>query len=124
MSVASPAPSASPDARAEEIFARTRAAFVARQYPSEISYGVRVSGLADGTWTGRTYRTYERWPAGRISARTISDEETANPTKPRGTNLDFLVFNVGGTGHEPKDLLGTPQLAITYAFGLAPRAVA
>ncbi|MBD5604492.1 MAG: hypothetical protein IAI48_05315 [Candidatus Eremiobacteraeota bacterium] len=117
---AAPAASPTPDARAEEIFARARRALGARTYPAEIAYGVRVSGLRDGTWTARTYRTYERWPSGRISARTISDEETADPTRPKGSNINFFAFNIGGDGQPLKDLLGTPRLAVTYAFGLVP----
>lgn len=120
MATAHPAPSASPDARAEAIFAATRAAFVARTYPSELAYGVRVGGLRGTTWTYRTYRTFERWPSGRIDARTISDEETANPTHPTGSNISILAFKAGGDGDSLKDVVGTPQLAITYAFGLAP----
>jgi hypothetical protein len=121
MVAAAPSPSPSPDARAEEIFAAARAALVARTFPSEISYGVRVSGLQGGTWRGRTYRTYERWPSARISARTISEEETADPYKPKGTNVAFFTFNVGGTESKTQmDVLGTPNLAITYTFGLAP----
>ena len=117
---ASPAPTASPDARAEAIFARARAALLARTYPAHLSYGVRVSGLQGTTWTARTYRTFERWPAASVVARTISDEETADPSKPKGTNFDILLFNVGGTGGGPKDIIGTPRLAVTYAFGLVP----
>jgi hypothetical protein len=122
MAAAQPAPSASPDARAETIFAATRAAFVARTYPSELAYGVRVGGLRGTTWTYRTYRTFERWPAGRISARTISDEETANPAHPTGSNFSLPFFsNATGDGDTLKDIVGTPRLAVTYAFGLAPR---
>jgi hypothetical protein len=121
MAGAMPAPAASPDARAEQIFAATRAAFIARQYPSEISYGVRISGLENGAWQGLTYRTFERWPGARVVARTISDEETADPRRPAGVNILFFTL---GADKETKDVLGTPRLAATYAFGLAPRTAA
>jgi hypothetical protein len=117
---ATPAPSASPDPQAEAIFARARAALLARTYPSQLSYRVRVSGLNDKTWTVRTYKTYERWPSGRVHAPTISDEETADPSKPKGSNIGIFAFNVGGTGESLKDVVGTPQLGVTYAFGLVP----
>ncbi len=117
---ATPAPSASPDAQAEAIFSRARAALLARVYPSEMAYRVRVSGLQGTTWAVRTYKTYERWPSGRLHAPTISDEETEDPSKPKGSNIGIFAFNVGGTGESLKDVVGTPLLAVTYAFGLVP----
>ncbi len=109
------------DAAAEEIFARARAALVARTYPAEMSYGVRVSGLAGGSWKGRTYRTFERWPSGKVVARTISDEETANPTRPKGTMIGIPFLPVATEAKADRDILGVPQLAVTYTFGLAAR---
>jgi hypothetical protein len=109
---------APPDARAEEIFARTRAAFAARTFPSELKYGIRISGLRDGTWTGRTYDAYEAWPEGTVDARSISEEEAANPVRPP----TFCFFGLGApkrAGLELPGILGFPKLAITYAFGLA-----
>jgi len=117
---ATPAPSASPDPQAEAIFARARAALLARVYPSEMTYRVRVSGLQGTTWAVRTYKTYERWPSGRLHAPTISDEETEDPSKPKGSNIGIFAFNVGGTGESLKDVVGTPLLGVTYAFGLVP----
>lgn len=111
-----PNPAPSVDARAEAIFARTRAAVVARAYPPTIKYKVRVSGLRGDTWSGRSYQSYERWPAGSVLARTISDEENAHPTKPSGITLSFLGITTGKS--EQPDLLGIPKLAPTYAFGL------
>jgi hypothetical protein len=113
--VASPAPT--PDARAEEIFARTRAAFVARQYPPTIAYSVRVSGFRAGEWTGRSYAAFEHWPSASVVARSVSDEETADPAKPRGFNIGFFGFATSKA--ESHDVLGIPKLAPTYAFGLA-----
>jgi len=115
MVAASPAPS--PDARAEEIFSRTRAAFAARQYPPTIAYEVRVSGFRDGTWTGRSYRAFEHWPAVSVIAHSVSDEEAANPSRPHGINIGFFGF--GTSKAESHDILGIPKLAATYAFGLA-----
>jgi hypothetical protein len=118
----SPAPSPAPDARAEEIFARTRAAFVARTYPRQLAYRVRVTGYQGTAATVRTYVTYERWPAVNVHARTISEEETANPVAPKGTNFSVpFISDVAGNGDTMKDVVGTPLLAVTYAFGLAPR---
>lgn len=114
MILASPAPS--PDARADEIFARTRAAFVARAYPPTISYSVRVSGLRGGTWTGRSYRGFEHWPSSELISHTMSDEEMANPATPRGINIGFLGMTVDKDDNH--DILGIPKLAPTYAFGL------
>jgi hypothetical protein len=85
-----------------------------------MAYRVRISGLQGTTWTVRTYKTYERWPSGRLHAPTISDEETADPSKPKGSNIGIFDFNVGGTGESLKDVIGTPLLGVTYAFGLVP----
>ena len=115
--IALPSPSPTPDARAADIFARTRAAFVARAYPPTFRYAVRISGLRNGTWTGRSYQAFEHWPSGRIIARLVSDEEFANPTKPRGIN--FSVAGIGNAKTDQPDILGIPKLAPTYAFGLA-----
>jgi hypothetical protein len=111
-----PAPSPAPDVRAEEIFSRTRAAFVARQYPPTIKYKVRVSGLRDGTWTGRSYSSYERWPSTTVIARDISDEEIADPAHPHGFALKIAGVTTGETVNP--DILGIPKLAPTYSFGL------
>jgi hypothetical protein len=108
----------SPDLRAEEIFARTRAAFAARTYPSGLKYRVRISGSKDGRVTARTYPTIEHWPDQTIHARSISEEEAADPVKPP----PFCFFGIGApkrAGLELPGILGIPKLAVTYAFGLA-----
>jgi len=116
-----PSPSPTPDARAEDIFARTRMAFAARTYPSTIKYAVRISGYRNGAWIdGRSYVSYEDWPDGSIFARSISEEEAANPVKPP----PFCFFGIGApkrAGLELPGILGFPHLAVTYAFGLADR---
>ncbi len=112
-----PSPTPSPDVRAAEIFARTRAAFAARQYPPRIHYSVRVSGFKDGAWTGRSYEATERWPSGEVHAQSISEEERANPVKPHGINIGVGGFTP--VSQENHDILGIPKLAPTYAFGLA-----
>lgn len=106
------------DARAEAIFERARAAFAARTYPSTIKYRIRISGLRGELWAGRTYDAFERWPEARVYARSISEEEAADPVKPP----PFCFFGLGApkrAGLELPGLLGFPKLAVTYAFGLA-----
>jgi len=115
--VIAPTPAPSPDARADEIFARTRAAFVARAYPPTLSFSVRVSGYRNGAWTGRSYRGFEHWPSGRVIASSVSDEENANPSKPHGFNI--ALGAIGLTPPDRPDIIGIPKLAPTYAFGLA-----
>jgi len=108
----------SPDLRAEEIFARTRAAFAARAYPSGLKYRVRISGTKNGRVTARTYPTIEHWPDQVVHARSISEEEAADPVKPP----PFCFFGIGApkrAGLELPGILGIPKLAVTYAFGLA-----
>lgn len=120
-----PTPAPSPDPRAEDIFARTRLAFAARTYPSTIKYGVRISGLRNGAWSGRTYDAFEHWPERTVVARSISEEEAANPYKPPM----FAKSILGNFGPPPPQtggpqgphILGFPELTVSYAFGLTPR---
>jgi hypothetical protein len=114
-----PSPTPTPDVRAEEIFAKARAALAARAFPPTIKYAVRISGLSNGKWTGRTYDSFEDWPDGTVFSRSISEEEAANPVKPP----PFCFFGLGApkkAGLELPDLIGFPELAVTYTFGLAP----
>lgn len=114
MTAPSPAPTG--HVSAAEIFARTRAAFVERAYPQTIKYKVRVSGLRDGTWTGRSFSSYERWPSTTVIARNVSDEEMADPARPQGISLSIAGITTGKT--VSPDILGIPKLAPTYSFGL------
>ena len=107
-----------PDARAEDIFFRTRVAFGARAFPSTIRYAIRISGLRAGTWTGRTYDAHEEWPEGKLFVDSISREEAANPVRPTGISV-FGVDVPPKRDTELPGVLGDPKLAITYAFGLA-----
>jgi hypothetical protein len=120
-----PSPTPSPDVRAEDIFARTRAAFAARSYPSTMKYGIRISGFRKGAWIGRTYDAFEEWPEGTVFARSISHEEAANPYKPPVVAKKFFE-NFGDPppqsgGPQGPHILGFPELAVTYDFGLRPR---
>jgi hypothetical protein len=116
-----PTPAPSPDARAEEIFAKTRAAFAARAYPAEIKYTIRVSGLSGSSWHSRSYQAYERWPAAQVYARSISDEETAHPYRPTGISIALGGLTLNRADRD--DILGQPKLAPTYSFGLGPAPV-
>ena len=107
-----------PDARAEDIFFRTRVAFGARAFPSTIRYAIRISGLKDGAWTGRTYDAHEEWPDGSLFVDSISREEAASPVRPMGISL-FGLAVPPKAGMELPGILGDPKLAITYAFGLS-----
>lgn len=116
-------PSPSPDPKAEAIFAKAREAIAARTFPSTMKYGIRISALSDGHWNGRTYAAYERWPEETVRARSISDEEAANPVRP----VPFCFFGLGApkrSGVELPGVLGYPKLAVTYAFGLGRQAAA
>ncbi len=120
-----PTPAPSPDLRAEEIFARTRAALAARTYPATMKYGIRISGYRNGGWTGRTYDAFEHWPKRTVFARSISEEEAANPYKPPMFASSFFG-NFGpppaqSGGPQGPHILGFPELAVSYGFGLVPR---
>jgi hypothetical protein len=81
-------------------------------------YSIRISGLKDGKWTGRTYDAHEEWPEASLFVDSISEEETANPVRPSGIVLFGLDVPPKKSGEMP-GILGHPKLAITYAFGLA-----
>jgi hypothetical protein len=119
-----PTPAPSPDIRAEDIFARTRAAFAARAYPPTIKYGIRISGLRKGAWTGRTYDAFEQWPERTVIVRSISEEEAANPYKPPmfASSIlgNFAPPAPQSGGPQGPHILGFPKLAVSYAFGLKP----
>ncbi|MBD5657417.1 MAG: hypothetical protein IAI50_19875, partial [Candidatus Eremiobacteraeota bacterium] len=114
-----------PDSRAEDIFARTRVAFAARAYPSTIKYGIRISGFRNGAWAGRTYDAFEQWPERSVVARSISEEEAANPYKPsmfaKSILQNFGPPSAQSGGPQGPHILGFPELAVSYAFGLTPR---
>jgi len=60
----------------------------------------------------------EDWPEGTVEARSISEEEAANPVRPP----TFCFFGLGApkrAGLELPGILGFPKLAVTYTFGLA-----
>jgi hypothetical protein len=114
-----PPSSPPPDARAEDIFMRTRIAFGARAFPPTIRYAIRISGYKDGKWTGvRTYDAHEEWPERTLFVASISEEESANPVS--GAGITILGKPIPPKrGFELPGILGDPKLAITYAFGLA-----
>ena len=84
---------------------------------------MRISGFQNGKWTGRTYDAFEHWPERTIVARSISEEEAANPYKPGqfATSIldNFLPAKPQSGGAQGPLILGYPQLAVSYAFGLA-----
>ncbi|HTU70056.1 MAG TPA: hypothetical protein VMF11_07010 [Candidatus Baltobacteraceae bacterium] len=125
-----PAVIASPPADAYLIFQRTRSAVSAARYPQRIEYTIAVRGDDGSTPRTNHYAASYGGRAG-ILVSSISQEEAAHPTAPRGINVSIHFFLSGGNGSgtsdtsiavgrpEPSaDLLGVPILSPTYTFGL------
>jgi hypothetical protein len=122
--IASPAP----DAYA--IFQHTRSAVTAVRYPPRLDYTIAVTG-DDGS-TPRTNHYVAVCGGGSgIRVSSISQEEVANPTTPRGTNVSIHFYlsegNSPGRSNttisvgrpaSSADVLGVPILTPTYMFGL------
>lgn len=124
-----PAVIASPAADPYAIFAHTRSAVSAAQYPQRLDYTIAVSG-DDGS-TPRTNRYAASCAdGGSIRVSSISQEEAANPTTPRGTNFSIHIYLQGGNSGRSDtsisvgrpassaDVIGVPILTPTYMFGL------
>ncbi len=118
IATAPPVASATATPNPDLLFARARAALAARAYPRAVGYDVGIETSTGSTHSSRHYRTIFRASTGTITARAISNEESANPIRPHGVSIEFL----GMTPGEKPDPLGIPRLAPVYTFGLAPYA--
>jgi hypothetical protein len=125
--IASPAP----DAYA--IFAHTRSAVSAAQYPFALEYTIAVSGNAGSSSQTEHYRAFYSPDDGKLLVNPVSSEEAAHPVTPHGANLHLtfkISINAGAGGQtatastpagNPEtspDLIGVPFLTPTYMFGL------
>jgi hypothetical protein len=124
-----PAVSASPPTDAYAIFAHTRSAVSAAQYPQRIDYTIAISG-DDGSKPRTNRYAASCADGGSILVSSISQEEAANPIAPRGTNFSIHVYLQGGNSGRSDtrisvgrpassaDVIGVPILTPTYMFGL------
>src|SRR5208283_2985816 len=88
---------ASSAADAYAIFQRTRSAVTAARYPQRIDYTITVSG-EDGSTPRTNHYVASYGDSGSVLVSSISQEEAANPTTPRGTNLSIHFYLSGGAG--------------------------
>ncbi|MBV9720147.1 MAG: hypothetical protein JOZ77_12580 [Candidatus Eremiobacteraeota bacterium] len=118
---------------AYDIFARTRMAITAAQYPDSIDYTISIAGSDGEAPRTNHYRANSRPANGVIHVASISEEEEAKPpTVPHGVNFALTAAICGGrcdtgsahlelpVGPPPssQDLIGVPILDPTYMFGL------
>ena len=121
---------ASPAADAYAIFQRTRSAVSAAHYPQRIEYTIVVSG-DDGSTPRTNHYVASCGDSGSILVSSISQEEVAKPTSPRGTDFSIHFYLSGGTGSgtsntsisvgrpaSSADVLGVPILTPSYMFGI------
>lgn len=109
------------------VFARAREVWEAQRYPRAVSYTVAVRVDDRGRQRHRHYAS--TWIAGtnRVIVNPVSAEESARPyVPPAGVPFGILgiaLVNIGGprrgTGTHG-NLIGVPQLAPNYSFGIAP----
>ena len=125
-----PAVVASPAADAYAIFQRTRSAVTVASYPKHLDYTITVRG-DDGSTPRTNHYVASCGDSGNVLISSISQEEIANPTTPRGTNFSIHFYLSGGQGsgrsdtsisvgrpESSADVLGVPILSPTYMFGL------
>jgi len=129
-----PAPSASADPDAYQIFDRATHVLQAQSYPDPIFYRTTVH-VSEGVKDEFEHFHAEAFSGSDIRVRGVSDEEAAAPHETGGVNFK-LVFSVGwntGAGGQTgtvtqdahrkeasPDYLGVPLISPIYSFGLIP----
>ena len=101
------------------IYARARAVWETARYPHFLSYTVDVRVSEGGRPKTNHYHLSYDSQENKVTVNPVSDEESAHPhTVPPGPKLGFFGLPLGKP--EPRtDLLGVPQLAPNYSFGIA-----
>lgn len=115
---------ASPDPYA--IYARAQAVWRAQRYPATVNYVVHVRTRQGDRTDERHYNS--RWFSGpdRIAVNPVSVEEREHPyLPPPGFDFSILgthIAHVGGPNEgigTNGDLIGVPELAPNYSFGIS-----
>lgn len=123
------------DSDAYWLWDRTRSAVTSAAYPRRIVYTIAISGFDGQTAVTEHYHASCDPNDGTVRIFPISDEAAKSPPTPHGFNMLLGLRKprrLGGIfsfalGHPPpyQDLLGVPDLAPTYMFGIryppAPR---
>jgi len=114
-----------PTGTAYQVFAAAQATWQKQQYPVAVGYDVYVETIQAGVKDERHYNCRWNSLSDLVLVNRVSSEQIANPYKPSagvGINLLGLRGNIGGpvrgTGTYG-DLIGVPDLAPTYTFGMS-----
>ncbi len=100
------------------IFARARQAWEAQAYPDRMDYDVVVQTVRDGTPITERYGGYYDAAHNVIDVDPVSDYERAHPASGRGVKFTLVFIQVGKL-EVPVDVMGVPELAPAYSFGIA-----
>jgi hypothetical protein len=127
-----PAPSASADPSAYQIFEHARRVLRAQSFPDPIFYRTTVR-VSEGAKDESEHFSGEAFAGGDVRVEGISEEEAAAPHESTGVNFK-LSFSIGwnqGAGGQTEtiaqdahrkeaspDYLGVPLITPTYSFGL------
>jgi hypothetical protein len=128
------APSASlpPSEAGEQLYAQARNAVEHETYPRGVSYAIAVAASERGVAKTADYTALFRSGAEAVGVDAFSAQERARPHVARGANVQFkITLSMGGSAtifrkqlnrdEEPTEVLGVPQLAPNYMFGLVRR---
>lgn len=109
------------------IFSRAKDAWHAQRYPDFLTYTISVNVSERGVEKTNHYHLAYDAKRESVAVEAVSDEEKAAPASGDGVNLRLGLKRQGRTIFEHRvgnpgdavDLLGVPDLAPNYAFGLA-----
>jgi hypothetical protein len=102
-----------------EIFAQARRYWESQRYPGLLQYTVVVRVHEGGKDRVQHFHSGYDSYGGSIVFNPVSDEELAHPYYPKGINVGIFFWRVTKP-EAPVDLLGAPDLAPNYGFGIAP----
>lgn len=102
------------------IYSRARSVWEAARYPHFVSYTVDVRVSEAGRWKSNHYHLTYDAQENKVIVNPVSDEELAHPhhVPPGIRPLSFFGLSVGKP-ESRTDLLGVPDLAPNYSFGIA-----
>lgn len=109
------------------IFTRAKDAWYAQRYPDFLTYTISVNVSERGVAKTNHYHVAYDAKNEHVAVEAVSDEEKAAPASGDGVNVRLGLKRQGRTLFERRvgnpgdavDLLGVPDLAPNYAFGLA-----
>lgn len=101
------------------IYAKARSVWEQAQYPPGIAYTVVVRADDGGVTRTNHYHSFYDARRDRVRVDPVSDEERLHPhVVPPGPSFGFLFIPVGKP-EARTDILGIPELAPNYSFGIS-----